>query len=169
GEGARRPAVVATLQRDDLVLSGLAGGEPVVAGHLHGALVGLGAADGEERIVEIARREGGELRGQLRSGSIRELASRRIVGQAYGLLGDRLGNLPTAVPHVDDREAREAVDELLAALGPNVHAFGPLDHEFLVGEPRMILRLVGPEVPDRLAARRPGGPPSLARSYYLCR
>src|SRR5262249_21072348 len=156
GERAGRPTVIAALQRDDLVLAGLAGGEPVVPRHLHRALVGLGAADREERVVEIARREAGDLGGQLGGGTIRELASRRIVGQAHGLLGDRLGDLPPAVAHVDDREAGEAVDELLAALGPHVDALGALDDELLVGEPGMVLRLVGPEMPDRVAARGHG-------------
>ena len=161
-EGARRPAVVAALQRDDLVLAGLAGGEPVVAGHLHGALVGLGPADREERVVQIARGEAGELGGQLRGRAVRELASRRVVGQAHGLLGDRFGDLPPAMTNVDHGEAGEAVDELLAPLGPDVDALGALDHEVLVGKPGMILRLVGPEVPDRLAARGHGLPPCLA-------
>src|SRR4029077_11776337 len=96
------------------------------------------------------------------SRTVRELASRRIVGQADSLLGDRLGDLAAAVTDVDHGEAGEAVDELLAALGPDVHAFGALDHELLVGQPGMILRLVGPEVPDRLAARGHGVPPRLA-------
>src|SRR6185503_8886953 len=94
--------------------------------------------------------------------TVRELASRRIVGQADGLLGDRLGDLAAAVSHVDHGEAGEAVDELLTALGPDVHALGALDHELLVGEPGMVLRLVGPEMPDRLAARGHGVPPCLA-------
>src|SRR5207249_5101831 len=80
-------------------------------------------------------------------------------GQAHGLLGDRLGDLAPAVTHVDDRETGEAVDELLAALGPDVDALGVLDHQLLVGEPGMVLRLVGPEVPDRVAARGHGLPP----------
>jgi len=89
GAGARRPAVVTALERDDLVLGRLARREPVVAGHLHGALVGLGAAD------------------------------------------------------------REAVEKLLAALGPHPDALGPLDHELFGGEPRVVL-LVRPEVRPRL-------------------
>src|SRR5207245_5341101 len=76
-EGARRSTVVTTLERDDLVLAGLAGGEPVVPSHLHAALVGLGSAHGEERIVEIARRERGDLGRQLGGRPVRELASRR--------------------------------------------------------------------------------------------
>ena len=53
----------------------------------------LGAADREERILEIARRQRGELRRQPRRRPVRELPRRRIVGQAHRLLGDRLGDL----------------------------------------------------------------------------
>jgi hypothetical protein len=144
------------------VLAGLAGRKPVVAGHLHGPLVGLGSADREERVVEIARRERRELGRQLGGRPVRELASRRIVRQPHRLLGDRLGDLPPAVTHVDDGEAREAVDELLSALGPDVDALGSLDHELFIGKPGMVLGLVGPEVPDCLAARGHRSPPCLA-------
>ena len=156
GERPRRSTVVAALERDDLVLGGLARGEPVVAGHLHGALVGLGPAHGEERVVEIARRQRGELGRQLRRRPVRELARRRVVGEAHGLLGDGLGDLPPSVANVHHGEARKAIEELLAALGPDPDALGPLDHELFVGEPGVVLGLVRPEMSDRLAARGHG-------------
>jgi hypothetical protein len=66
------------------------------------------------------------------------------------LLGDRLRDLAPPVAHVHHREPGEAVHELLALLGPDPDALGPVDDELLVGEERMVLRLVRPEVPDRL-------------------
>src|SRR5919198_4702443 len=44
--GSRSRAVVGAIASDDLVAAGES------AGHLYGALVGLGAAEGEEKLVE---------------------------------------------------------------------------------------------------------------------
>ena len=58
--GARRGAVVAAVAGDDL----LAPGHP--AGQLDGVLVGVGAARGEQRHAEVARRHLGKQPGELR-------------------------------------------------------------------------------------------------------
>ncbi len=127
-----------------------------MTGDLHRALVGLGPADREKRIVEIARRKLGDLGRQLGRGPVRELARGRIVGEAHRLLGDGLGDLAAPMAGVHHGQAGEAVEQLLAALGPHPHALGAVDHELLVREPCMILGLVGPEVPDVVATRRHG-------------
>jgi hypothetical protein len=155
-EGAHGGAVVAALQGDHLVLARLARCEPVLPRDLHRALVGLRAAHREHRVAEVAGGDRGDLLGQLRGGSVGELAGRRVVGQAHRLLRDRLRDLAPAVPHVDHRQAREAVEQLLALLGPDPHALPAIDHQLLVGEERMVLRLVGPQVPDGLRVGRHG-------------
>src|SRR5262249_31508651 len=121
------------------------------AGDLHRPLVRLGAAHREHRVREVAGSEGGELRRQLGGGRVRELARGGIVGEAHRLLGDGLGDLAPAVAHVDHGEAGEAVEQLLAILRPHVDALAAIDDELLVGEPRMVLRLVRPEVLDGAA------------------
>src|SRR5439155_23997887 len=75
------------------------------------------------------------------------------------LLGERLVVLAKYIAVVDDGEAGKAVDKFLAALSTDVHSLGPLDHELFISKPGMIMSLVGPEVPDRVAARRHGWPP----------
>jgi hypothetical protein len=154
--GAHGGAVIAALERDDLVLAGLAARHPVVPRDLHRALVGLGAADGEHGDVEIARRERGELGGELGGRPIRELARGGVVGQTHRLLGDRLGDLTAPVADVHDGEASERVHELLAALGPHPHALGAIDDQLFVGQPGMVLRLVRPQMADGVRARRHG-------------
>ena len=158
GERPRRRPVIAADERHDLVLLRLPLGQPVVPGDLHRALVGLGAAHREHRVAEVARRQRRELGGELGGRAIRELARRRVVGEAHRLLGDGLGDLPPAVPDVDDGEAGEGVHQLLALLRPEPDALGAIDDELLVGEPRVILRPVSPEIGDLLRVLH-GHPP----------
>ena len=151
GEGPRRGPMVPALQRDDLVLVRVPADEPVVPGDLHRPFVRLGAAHRKERVGQVARRKGGELGRQLGGGPVGELAGRRVVRQAHRLLRDGLGDLPAPVPHVHHRQTREGVHHLLALLGPEPDALPPIDQELLVGQPRVVLRLVRPQVPDHLA------------------
>src|SRR5881296_1305319 len=104
-ERAHGRAVIAALQRDDLVLAGLAARDPVVPRDLHRPFVGLRAARGEQRVVEITRRQRRQLRGQLGGRSVGELARRGVIREAHRLLGDGLGDLAAPVAHVDHGEA----------------------------------------------------------------
>src|SRR5262249_15506224 len=119
----------------------------------------------------IAWSQRGELLGQLSGRPVRELARRRVVGQAHGLLRDRLRDLPPPVAHVDHGQAREGIHQLAAARRPEPHALGPVDDELLVGEPWVILRPVGPEIVDLVpvAHARPSSlTRRLAARYAAC-
>ena len=59
-----------------------------------------------------------------------------------------VGNLLAPVPDVDHGKSGERVDEALALLVPDIDAFAALEHERLVGQVRMVLRLVRPQVLD---------------------
>jgi hypothetical protein len=95
-----------------------------VARHLHRALVGLGAADGEERVGEVTRRERGKPGRQLSGRAVGKLPCGRVVRETHRLFGYCFGDLAPPVTSVHDREACEAVEELLAPLGPNPYALG---------------------------------------------
>ncbi len=56
--------------------------------------------------------------------------------------------------HVDHREAGEAVEQLLSLLGPDPDPLAAVDDQLLVGQERMVLGLVGPQVPDGLRVGR---------------
>src|SRR5207245_972774 len=70
------------------------------------------------------------------------------------LLGRGLGDRPGAVAGVAGGAPGAAGQQPLAVLRPHPHALGPIDDELLVGEPRVVLRLVGPQMADRFGSRR---------------
>src|SRR3972149_4445562 len=99
----------------------------------------------------------------------RSLASEPLTANIETSRAPRVGAASLAAPpapvaDVDDGEAGERVHQLLAALGPDPHPLGPVDDQLLVRQPGVILRLVGPEVSDRVGGRGRGarGAPGLA-------
>ena len=107
----RRRAVIALLERDELVLLRLAAGVPVVADEADRAVDRVRAAEGEVDVVEIARRQlgepGGEADRRLRAEA--EVAGR--IGQGAQLALGGGDDALLAVAGVDAPEAGEAVDE----------------------------------------------------------
>src|SRR5262249_23324495 len=81
--------------------------------------------------------------------------------------GNRFRDLTAAVAHVDDGQAREAVHQLGAALGPHPDALRTVDDELLVGEPRVVLRLVRPEMADRVRIRCHGPYCIIGRTFIV--
>src|SRR2546428_9593381 len=51
------------------------------------------------------------------------------------------------------RPAKPSISFLPSSVA-HPHALGPIDDELLVGEPRVVLRLVGPQMADRFGSRR---------------
>jgi hypothetical protein len=98
-----------------------------MARDLNRPLVGFGAAHRIERVLEIAGRKRRKLCGKLGSRAVRELPGRGVIGKLCRLFTDRIRDFGTSMAHVHHRETREAVDELPAGSGPNVHALPALD------------------------------------------
>ena len=117
GEGARRAAVEGVGEGDELPLAG------VRLGQAHGRLDALGAGVAEEGLLQAARRDLGQLLGQLGH-------DRHVIDVGRGvddLVHLRLGggdHARVAVPGVDDGDAGEAVDVLRAVLVPDGRALG---------------------------------------------
>ena len=97
---------------------------PVVLGELEGGLDGLAAARGEEDPVEVAGRVVGQPVGQLDGGGVR-VRPEREERELLGLLRRDLREPLAPVAGVDDEEAGEAVEVLLALGVPDVVTLRP--------------------------------------------
>ena len=109
GHGVAGAAVVRAVAGDDLVLAGVAGLQPVLAGQLDRRLVRLRAA-GEELHRRVLRR--GDLDQQLGQPQRRRIGGhgRRGEGDLPRLLGGDVDDLLQAVPEIDGEDAGETVD-----------------------------------------------------------
>ena len=150
-ERAHRRAVVGDLARDRLVLARrrradalvvprlvgafdplAAAREEVLARELPGRLDRLGAAGDEEGAVEVARRERGQLAGQLDRARVR-VRPVGVEGQLLHLLERRLPDLlAEAVADVDREEAGERVQVALPVRVLEVAAVAADDDRHLV-------------------------------------
>ena len=139
-QGALGRAVVGDGARDDLVLRRLAGQLEVLLRELPRGLDGLAAAGGEEDAVEVTGGVAREALGQLDRLGVR-VAPQREEGELLGLLGGRLGELLAAVADLDDEEAGEAVDVLVAAVVPDLPALALGDDGHGVAEATRVLLL----------------------------
>ena len=126
-ERAHRRAVVGVLAAEHLVPGRLADALEVRLGQLPGRLDGLGARGGEEHLVQVARGELGQPRGELDRRRVR-VGPEREVGQLGRLLGGGLGQLGAAVPDHRDEQARQAVEVPLALVVVDVRAGAAHDH-----------------------------------------
>src|SRR5262245_15166101 len=86
GKSTKRPAVIASLERNDLVFPRTPATQPVMTCDLNRALVGLRAAHGVEGVPEIAGRQLREPRGQLGGRPVGELPRRRVIRKGGSLL-----------------------------------------------------------------------------------
>ena len=109
-------AVIRAVAREDLVATG------VPARGLDGVLVGLGAAVGEEEAVDVAGRDGGQLRAKPRA----NLGGHERVGvrELRRLLLDGLHDTRVAVPDVHAHQLAVEVQEALAFGRPEIDALG---------------------------------------------
>jgi hypothetical protein len=106
-QGSLRRAVVGDGPADDLVLHRSAGQLEVLLGDLPRGLDGLAAARGEEDPVEVAGRGVGQPLGELDRLGV-GVRPQREERELAGLLRRGLGELRTAVPHLDDEQAPPA-------------------------------------------------------------
>ncbi len=117
------------------------------AGHLDGVLVGVGAAEREEHLVDVARQELSQLLAQ--TGAHLGGQERADVRQAFGLRLDRLDDPAVAVAGVDGHQLAVEVDETPAVDGREAHALGARHRH------RLEARLCGPVV-ERVAEAQLG-------------
>src|SRR2546427_11316442 len=78
-EGQQGVPVIGRVERDDTMLAGLAGLDPVLPGELQGSLDRFRAAGEEIELVELARERGGELAGQLFHRAVGECGAPDVV------------------------------------------------------------------------------------------
>src|SRR2546427_10761447 len=77
-EGQQGVPVIGRVERDDTMLAGLAGLDPVLPGELQGGLDRFRAAGEEIELVELARERGGELAGELLHRAVGERGGRDV-------------------------------------------------------------------------------------------
>ena len=126
-DAAEADAVIAALAADQARLAALALHVPIGQRHLEGRIHGLGARVAEEDVVQVARGELGEARGEGEAARMAELERRRIVELLrLGLDGGR--DLVPVMARIAAPQAGGAVDHLAAVRGVVVHALGAGDH-----------------------------------------
>ena len=122
-DAAEADAVIAALAADEAGARALAPGLVVGERDLQRRVDRLGAGIGEERVVEIARRQQREPRGQLEHLGMAVLEGRRVVELGRHLL-DGLDDRLAAVAGVHAEQARGGVDHLGAVRLEVMHALG---------------------------------------------
>jgi len=134
-----RGAVIALLERDELVLLRLAAGLLVIADEADRAVDRVGAAKREVDAVEVARRTLGEFGRQpdRRLGAEAEIARR--IGQLAHLVRRGLDDAVLAVAGIHAPQARETVDELLAGAVGDGRALGRAQH----AHSRLLMAAIG--------------------------
>ena len=135
-------AVVRAVRREDLVAPG------VQARHPDRVLVRVGAAVGEEHLVEARRRVVDDAPGGLAAGEVH--GRRRDGGEQLGLLADRLHDGRMLVADVDVHELAREVEVLASGVVPDAASAAAGDHQ------RRQLRLRRPGVEHVVAVELAG-------------
>src|SRR5262249_1323447 len=120
GDAAESDAVIAALAPDQPLASALAADVVVADGSLESGVDRLRAGVGEEDMLEVARQDGGEARGQLEGEWVAHLEGGRIV-HLPDLVAHGLDDLLAAVTGVDAPQPGGAVEDLAAVMGRVVH------------------------------------------------
>ncbi len=118
-----RGAVVAIVATDEDVLARLVLHCPEVPHQPQDGVVGLGAGVDEEGMVDVARRQFGQLGGQLDGRFGGALEETVVVRQLRHLLRGRLAQLAAPVADVDAPQAGEGVEQLVTFGVPHIAAF----------------------------------------------
>ncbi len=168
GERTKRRPVVGDIARDDLVAVGLAGRAEVLFDELPGGLHGVAAPAPEEDTIEIAGRQGRELRRELDRGGMREGPEREEVKLVRLLVGGVCDFFP-AVADIRQEEAGQTVDVSLAVVVEDVAAVSARDDRVVgrIAERRETRPQVPARQPRQLRLRvllRHFVPPHLDRS-----
>src|SRR5256885_4035171 len=114
-EGQQGVPVIGRVERDDTMLAGLAGLDPVLPGELQGGLDRFRAAGEEIELVELARERGGELAGELLHRAVGERGGRDVAELAR-LARQRLRDLRIRVTEIRDVGAAHGVEVALPLL-----------------------------------------------------
>ena len=115
-------AVVAIVAADEDVLLRLVLHRPEMAHQAQDGVVGLGAGIDEEGMVEVARRQFGQLGRQFDGRLGGALEEAVVVGQLRHLLRRHLAQLLAAVADVDAPQAGEGIEQLVALGIPDIAA-----------------------------------------------
>ena len=126
-DAAEADAVIGAFARDEHVAPALAARLVVGERDLHRRVDRLGAGVDEEDAVEVAGRQLGDARRELELLRVRA-QERRAEVELPQLGADRVGDLLAAVAGGDAEQPRRRVDDLVAAVVPQVHPFRADDH-----------------------------------------
>lgn len=107
-------AVIGVLAGDDVFLGGPVQHVIEELDEPDRRIVGLRAGGREEDVVEVARRQLGQLGRQIGRRWGAEIGERRIIGHGADLLGHGVGDLVAAIADLHAPHAAGAVDELVA-------------------------------------------------------
>src|SRR6266700_2250054 len=114
-EGQQGVPVIRRVERDDMMLAGLAGLDPVLPGELQGGFDRFRAAGEEIELVELARERGGELAGKLLHRAVRERRARDVAELAC-LARQGFRDLRIRVAEIRDVGAAHGVEVALPLL-----------------------------------------------------
>src|SRR5204863_1879625 len=132
-EGQQGVPVIGRVERDDTMLAGLAGLDPVLPGELQGGLDRFRAAGEEIELVELARERGGELAGELLHRAMGERGGRDVAELAR-LARQRLRDLRIQVAEIRDVGAAHGVEVALPLLVVQPAALTPHDARVAAAE-----------------------------------
>ena len=127
-------SVIGVLAADDDGLFRLALHVPVAPDEADIGVIRLRPRPGIEDVVQIARRQFRDLRGQRDGGDVARLEEGVVIAQFFHLLRGDLGQVLAAIADIDAPKARHAVDDLLAL------AVGQPDALAAGDDPRALLR-----------------------------
>ena len=110
----RRRAVIAALQRNDVLFRGAARGVVVVRDESQRGIDGIGSPQREIHMLQRCRRQFDQFRGKLDGGLRAEMEVARRIGQARHLPGGRVDDALMPIAGVDAPEPGECVEQFLA-------------------------------------------------------
>ena len=108
---------------DDVFLFRFALQDEVMVDHPHGAVVGVGAAAGEEHVVQVARRHAGQFCRQFHRRRRRAIAEMVHLGQLARLFGNGLGQFRVAVADVHRPQPAVGIQVTVAVRIEDISAF----------------------------------------------
>ena len=126
-------AVIGVFAGDDVLLLRPAGEVVVELDEAQRRIHRRGAAGGEEDMLQVARRIGGEALAELDGFRRRDQAEGREIGHAAHLIGDGLGHLLAAIADIDAPHAADAVEHAMAAAVIDMHPLRRRDDQWLAG------------------------------------
>ena len=135
----RTGAVISLFQCNEVLLAAFTTGVEIVAHHADHGVHRIRAAQGEEHVVEIARRQLGELGRQFNCRLAAKVKIPGCIGQPLHLFGGRGNHIFVAVSRVHAPQAGKSVEQFIAFRVCQEHPFSGLhdsDATLLMGADR---------------------------------